>query len=127
LRGGDSLRELTVTGWPTIAEIRTLAGWPSLTGLRLVVADDRFRRNIHENGHDCPYQGLTTGLRETVANLPGLRGLDVTILGVGTSGALARGERLVYEMPGVQTTPATVIRRVSSANVTINGVAVPAG
>ena len=76
----SGVRELSLSGWPTPAELHTIRSMPKLETLRLVVADDELRDVVGASGLEYGYPAVDSGFLRTLQGTPALRRLEVDLL-----------------------------------------------
>ncbi|SCL67489.1 NACHT domain-containing protein [Micromonospora citrea] len=114
------VEEITLTGWPNREELILLQSLSALRVLRVVAVRDELRRRISSDGGDYPYFGLTTGIKQTLLNLPQLDELDLLVVdSIGRS--LEVRDTLGHDLAWVPSFVSGSIRPRSNVRVLMNG------
>ncbi|MBQ0992042.1 NACHT domain-containing protein [Micromonospora sp. H61] len=123
-----TLKEVSISGWPSGTEIELLRKSPQLEVLRVVVAEDRLREAILSGGHEYNYPTVSSGAIRTIRALKMLKRLEIGILVPDSAGPLyspVRHNRIRYVRAESFPTVAREIRsnlpRGSTIELSING------
>jgi hypothetical protein len=125
-RDWSSVKELTVTGWPTTEEMRPLAEMRNLATLRVVIATDKKREGLLAGGAEYPYPPLLVGFGETLRSLRQLRRIEILAFDDDRANDLLSGRepRKLRTRAGIRSQMQTAARQLPDLSVVFNGVKV---